>query len=115
MIYADHAATTQLDQDALQAMLPWLQGEYGNASQTYSFARKPKKALAEAKSIIATCIGAEKSLLPPVERRAITGQSKGLYNMGTIVPPLPARLNTMQFCTPAELWKDLVSLWLICR
>ncbi len=59
MIYADHAATTQLDQDALQAMLPWLQGEYGNASQTYSFARKPKKALAEAKSIIATCIGAE--------------------------------------------------------
>lgn len=59
MIYADHAATTQLDQDALQAMLPWLQGEYGNASQTYSFARKPKKALAEAKSIIASCIGAE--------------------------------------------------------
>lgn len=59
MIYADHAATTQLDQDALQAMLPWLQGEYGNASQTYSFARKPKKALAEAKSIIAACIGAE--------------------------------------------------------
>lgn len=40
-------------------MLPWLQGEYGNASQPYSFARKPKKALADARAAIAACIGAE--------------------------------------------------------
>ena len=32
-IYADNAATTKLDSDALNEMLPWLQDEYGNASQ----------------------------------------------------------------------------------
>ena len=40
-------------------MLPWLQDEYGNASQPYAFARKPKKALSEARATIADCIGAQ--------------------------------------------------------
>ena len=43
---------------AFDAMTPWLMDEYGNASQPYSFARKPKKALAEARETIANCIGA---------------------------------------------------------
>ena len=59
MVYADNAATTKLDKDAFNAMLPWLQEEYGNASQPYSFARKPKKALMEARTLIAECIGAQ--------------------------------------------------------
>lgn len=58
MIYADNAATTRLDKAALEAMMPWLLEEYGNASQPYSFARKPRKALAEARAEIAECIGA---------------------------------------------------------
>lgn len=58
-IYADNAATTKLDDDALNEMLPWLQDEFGNASQPYSFARKPKKALFEARAMIASCIGAQ--------------------------------------------------------
>jgi len=57
-IYADNAATTQLDKAAFEAMMPWLLEEYGNASQPYSFARKPKKALADARATIAECIGA---------------------------------------------------------
>lgn len=59
MIYADNAATTKLDSDALNAMLPWLQDEYGNVSQPYAFSRRPKKALSEARATIANCIGAE--------------------------------------------------------
>lgn len=59
MIYADNAATTKLDIDAFEAMKPWLLDEYGNASQPYSFARKPKKALAEAREIVAGCINAK--------------------------------------------------------
>lgn len=59
MIYADNAATTRLDKDAFEAMLPWLRDEYGNASQPYSFARKPRKALADARETIADCIGAD--------------------------------------------------------
>lgn len=58
MVYADNAATTQLSKAAFDAMVPWLLDEYGNASQPYSFARKPKKALAEARAIIAECINA---------------------------------------------------------
>lgn len=57
-IYADNAATTKLDKSAFEAMIPWLLEEYGNASQAYVFARKPKKALADARATIAECIGA---------------------------------------------------------
>ncbi len=57
-IYADNAATTKLNKEAFEAMVPWLTDEYGNASQPYSFARKSKKALAEARETIAKCINA---------------------------------------------------------
>ena len=58
-IYTDHAATTRLDESALEVMKPYLLEEYGNASQLYSFARGPKRALKEARETIAGCIGAE--------------------------------------------------------
>ena len=58
-IYADNAATTQLDMDAFEAMKPYVLGEYGNASQPYSFARTAKKALKNSRETIAQCIGAE--------------------------------------------------------
>lgn len=58
-VYADNAATTRLSDKAFESMLPYLQNEYGNASQLYSFARSPKKALKEARQVIANCIGAQ--------------------------------------------------------
>lgn len=58
-VYADNAATTRLSDKAFESMLPYLQNEYGNASQLYSFARLPKKALKEARQVIANCIGAQ--------------------------------------------------------
>ena len=58
MIYADNAATTKLDPVAYEAIVQWLGEEYGNASQPYSFARKPKVALYDARKIIAKCINA---------------------------------------------------------
>lgn len=58
MIYADNAATTRIDPDALEIMQKYLADEYGNASSLYSFAREGKKVLAEARSTIAECIGA---------------------------------------------------------
>ena len=57
-VYADNAATTKLDKVAFEAMIPWLQNEYGNASQPYSFSRAPRHAISEAREIIASCIGA---------------------------------------------------------
>jgi len=58
-IYADNAATTKLDIDAFEAMKPYLLEDYGNASQPYFFAKKPKIALKQARKTIAECIGAE--------------------------------------------------------
>lgn len=58
MIYADNAATTKLDIDAYEAMKPYLLENYGNASQVYSFSRPAKKALKEAREMIAECINA---------------------------------------------------------
>ena len=58
IIDADNAATTKLDDAAFEAMIPWLKEEYGNASQPYSFARNPKKALREARELIASDINA---------------------------------------------------------
>lgn len=57
-IYADNAATTKLDIGAFEAMKPWLLDEYGNASQPYSFSRKPREALKQARETIAACINA---------------------------------------------------------
>ena len=72
-IYADNAATTKLDNDAFEAMKPFLLDDYGNASQLYSFARKPKQALKEAR---ASMQSRKKYFSLPVVRKVITGQLK---------------------------------------
>lgn len=58
-IYADNAATTKLDMDAFEVMKPFLLDYYANASQPYSFSRKCKKALSEARETISECINAK--------------------------------------------------------
>lgn len=58
LIYADNAATTKLSALALEAMLPYLKEEFGNASQPYISSRSSKRALKESRIIIANCIGA---------------------------------------------------------
>lgn len=59
MIYADHAATTQLDADAFEAMRRFLLEQYGNASQAYSFGVEAKKAIKQSRETVAECIGAD--------------------------------------------------------
>lgn len=56
-IYADNAATTKLDSDALAQMYVYLQDEYGNPSALYSKSKNPRKAVEEARRIIAEQIG----------------------------------------------------------
>lgn len=60
-IYADNAATSPLSAKALEAMMPYLSEQYANTSQPYSFARKAKKEMQEARETIASCIGAKPS------------------------------------------------------
>jgi cysteine desulfurase len=58
-IYLDHAATTPLRPDVLEAMIPYLTGDYGNASSAHAFGRTARAALDDAHERIARRIGAE--------------------------------------------------------
>ncbi len=58
MIYLDYAATTPLDIDVLQAMLPWLQEGYGNPASEHSYGLRARAAVEKARAQVATLIGA---------------------------------------------------------
>ena len=58
-VYADNAATTSVSKTALEAMLPYLTGQYGNPSSLYSFAQNATEALLDARATVAACINAE--------------------------------------------------------
>lgn len=59
MIYADNAATTQMSDAAINAMLPYMKEYYGNPSSLYSFGQQAKEALEDARARVAACIGAQ--------------------------------------------------------
>lgn len=52
-IYFDNAATTRLDDEVLQEMLPYLKENYGNASSIYKLGRESRKAVEESRERIA--------------------------------------------------------------
>jgi cysteine sulfinate desulfinase/cysteine desulfurase-like protein len=59
VIYLDNNATTQLDERALEAMLPYLKGEFGNpASTTHAFGWTAGAAVEVAREQLAEAIGA---------------------------------------------------------
>jgi cysteine desulfurase len=60
-IYLDNAATTPLDKRVLEAMMPWLKENYGNASSVHSFGREAKVLLEDARDTVAGFIGATPS------------------------------------------------------
>ncbi|MCI8622075.1 MAG: cysteine desulfurase NifS [Provencibacterium sp.] len=59
-VYADNAATTHVSSEVLEAMLPFLQNEYGNPSSIYALGRRAQKAVEEARAKVAAAIGAKK-------------------------------------------------------
>lgn len=77
MIYLDNSATTRLDGDVLEAMLPWLREEYGNASSVYALGRKARVAIENAREELAHLIGAH-----PAE---ITFTSGGTESNNTVL------------------------------
>ncbi|MBR4546112.1 MAG: cysteine desulfurase NifS [Oscillibacter sp.] len=57
-IYADNAATTKPSRAAIDAMLPFLEEEYGNPSSLYSLGQRAKEALERAREEVAAVIHA---------------------------------------------------------
>ncbi len=52
-IYLDNAATTPLDKDVLEVMLPFFTEKFGNPSSIYSFGRETKMAVEHARKSVA--------------------------------------------------------------
>ena len=87
-IYLDHAATTALDKRVLDAMIPYLTTEYGNASSIYTLGRHAMQAIDSAREqvteilncrpteITFTGCGSESDNLA-IKGMAFTSQKKG--------------------------------------
>ena len=58
-IYTDNAATTRMSDTAVAAMLPCLQGNYGNPSSLHSVGQQAAEALQGARETVAKCLGCD--------------------------------------------------------
>jgi cysteine desulfurase len=56
MIYLDNNATTAIDPQVLDAMLPYLREQYGNPSSAYSFGKKVARAIDQAREQVAALL-----------------------------------------------------------
>ena len=59
MIYLDNAASTQIHDDVLNSMLPFLKEQYGNPSSIHRYGRLTRKAIHKARKQIASLINAD--------------------------------------------------------
>jgi len=106
-IYVDHNATTPLDREVLEEMLPFLQDDWGNPSSVHWAARGPKSALDQARERVAALLNAApleivfNSTGTEGDNHAIKGTALARKNKGnhiiTTVVEHPAVLNTCKY------------------
>lgn len=58
LIYMDHAATTPIHPDVLEAMMPYLTDQFANPSTLYRFGMEARRAVEEAREHVAAILGA---------------------------------------------------------
>ena len=58
-VYADNAATTQISEKALQAMMPAFREHYGNPSSLHTLGQNQNEILQDARARVAKCLGCE--------------------------------------------------------
>lgn len=57
-IYLDNAATTPLDKDVLETMMPYLTDKFGNPSSIYSYGRETRMAIEQSRKTVAKILNA---------------------------------------------------------
>ncbi len=57
-IYLDNAATTPLDKEVMETMLPYMSTHFGNPSSIYSYGRETRMAIENSRKTVAKLIGA---------------------------------------------------------
>ena len=88
LIYMDHAATTAVRPEALEAMLPYFGVSFGNPSSIYTLAQEARNAVDDARQTIAGLIGCRISELiftsggTESDNTALKGVAFALRNVG---------------------------------
>jgi cysteine desulfurase len=88
-VYLDNNATTPIVPQVRDAMLPYLDDKFGNASSMHSFGREAKKALEESRETIARVLGASRKDCicftgsgSEADNMALRGASRALQQKG---------------------------------
>ena len=116
LIYMDNAATTPVKPEVLDAMLPYFTEKFGNPSSIYSISSENKKAITDAREVIAKTInttpeniyftaGGSESDNWALKATADAYASKGKHIITT--------KSTMRFFTPVSIWRRKASRSLI--
>lgn len=106
-IYMDNSATTPLKHEVLEAMMPYLTDEYGNASSIYATGRSARRSVDEARETAAAALGAKPSELYftscgseadnwAIKGAAFANQNKGRHIISTSIEH-HAVLHTLQY------------------
>jgi len=86
LIYLDNAATTPIDSRVKEAMLPWLDENYGNPSSVHEAGRKAKVMLEDTRDLFAEFIGARSSEIyftsGGTEANNFAIKGSAFYNLG---------------------------------
>ena len=88
LIYMDHAATTPVRREVLDAMLPFFSGSFGNPSSIYTLAQDGRKAVDDSRETVAHALGARMSEVvftsggTESDNAAIKGAAFALRNTG---------------------------------
>ncbi len=105
-IYFDHSATTPLDPRVLNAMMPFLEGTFGNPSSQHREGRKAHTAVEKARTQVASLLGASASEIlftasgTEADNLALVGATRGRKDRGHVVTSAiehPAVLETCRF------------------
>lgn len=118
MIYMDNAATTRITDSVLNAMLPYLKENYGNASAIYSLGQKSRAAIENSRIKIAEILGVKASEIyftssgSESDNWAIKGSLKAKEKNHVISSKIehPAILNSLK---KIEKWGSETSLILV--
>lgn len=88
IFYFDNAATTNISDEILEEMTPFLKQDYGNPSSMYSIGRSAKKAIEKARKKVASLINCEPNEIiftgsgSESDNTAIKGIARSLRNKG---------------------------------
>lgn len=97
--YLDHAASTPLRREALEAMAPFVSGRFANASGSHRAAREARQAVEEARDQIAEAVG-----VGPAEVVFTSGgtEADNLAVFGSLAASVGAGVHASAVCSAIE-------------